>query len=194
MSIEQFTVQPTFVIVTAIALAVVGIIVLVTGLIIRPLEAPKLYSFGRVRVGKGTRRVAFIIAGTILIGTGVGLYALGGIPSTITVGSGYVYIQSPPFFGAGSMNITSSEIASAYVGQIGSGNLTLSKQDGTSAGNLNIGVFTLGNGHTAYVVSDNSTDLIIQLKNGDYVVLGTSRTNALATSFSQSVYNLNLTN
>ena len=194
MSIEQFTVQPTFVIVTAIALAVVGIIVLVTGLIIRPLEAPKLYSFGRVRVGKGTRRVAFIIAGTILIGTGVGLYALGGIPSTITVGSGYVYIQSPPFFGAGNMNTTSSEIASAYVGQIGSGNLTLSKQDGTNAGNLNIGVFTLGNGHTAYVVSDNSTDLIIQLKNGDYAVLGASRTNALATSFSQSVYNLNLTN
>lgn len=192
MSIEQFTVQPTFVILVAIALAAVGIIILVTGLFSRPLEAPKLYSFGRVGVGvgKGTRRWAFIIAGIILIGTGVGLYALGGIPSTITVGSGYVYIQSPPF-GTGNINVTSSEIASAYVGQIGSGNLTLSKQYGTNAGNLNIGVFTLGNGKTANVVSNNPTDLIIQLNNSQYVILGTSNTTALAASFSQSVYHLN---
>jgi hypothetical protein len=192
VSIEQFTVQPTFVILVAIALAAVGIIILVTGLFSRPLEAPKLYSFGRVGVGvgKGTRRWAFIIAGIILIGTGVGLYALGGIPSTITVGSGYVYIQSPPF-GTGNINVTSSEIASAYVGQIGSGNLTLSKQYGTNAGNLNIGVFTLGNGKTANVVSNNPTDLIIQLNNSQYVILGTSNTTALAASFSQSVYHLN---
>ena len=190
MSTQQFTVQPTFVIVLAIALAAVGIIILVTGLFSRPLEAPKLFPYGRVGVGRGTRRGAFIIGGIILIGTGVGLYALGGLPSTITVGSGYVYIQSPPL-GTGNINVTSSEIASAYVAQIGSGNLTLStRQWGVSIGNLNLGVFTLGNGHTAYVVSDNPTDLIIQLKNGDYVVLGTSDTNALATSFSQNVYAL----
>ena len=192
MFIEQFTVQPTFVIVLAIALAAVGIIILVTGLFNRPLEAPKLYSFGRagVPVGKGTRRWTFVIVGIMLIGIGVGSYALGGLPSTITVGSGYVSIQSPPFFGAGNMKITSSEIASAYVGQIGSGNLTLSKQDGTNAGNLNIGVFTLGNGKTAYVVSTSSTDLIVQLNNGQYVILGTANTNALAAAFSQNVYQL----
>jgi hypothetical protein len=188
MSVEQFTVQPTFVIVLAIALAAVGIIILAGGLFSRPLEAPKLFPYGRVGVGRGTRRAAFIIAGIILIGTGVGLYALGGIPSTITVGSGYVYIQSPPL-GTGNINVTSSEIASAYVAQIGSGNLTLStRQWGVSIGNLNLGVFTLGNGKTANVVSNNPTDLIIQLNNGQYLILGTSNTTALASSFSQNVY------
>jgi hypothetical protein len=190
MSTQQFTVQPTFVIVLAIALAAVGIIILVTGLFSRPLEAPKLYSFGRVGVGKGTRKAAFIIGGIILIGTGVGLYALGGLPSTITVGSGYVYIQSPPL-GTGNINVTSSEIASAYVAQIDSGNLTLStRQWGVSIDNLNLGVFTLGNGKTANVVSNNPTDLIIQLNNGQYVILGTSNATALASSFSQNVYPL----
>ena len=188
MSVEQFTVQPTFVIVLAIALAAVGIIILAGGLFSRPLEAPKLFPYGRVGVGRGTRRAAFIIAGIILIGTGVGLYALGGLPSTITVGSGYVSIQSPPI-GTGNINVTSSEIASAYVAQIGSGNLTLStRQWGVSIGNLNLGVFTLGNGKTANVVSNNPTDLIIQLNNGQYLILGTSNTTALASSFSQNVY------
>jgi hypothetical protein len=191
MTIEQFTVQPTFVIVLAIALAAAGIIISVTGLFSRPLEAPKLFPYGRVGVGRGTRRGAFIIGGIILIGTGVGLYALGGLPSTITIGSGYVNIQSPPFFGAGNLKITSSEIASAYVAQIGSGNLTLStRQWGVSIGNLNLEVFTLGNGKTANVVSNNLTDLIIQLNNGQYVILGTSNTAALASSFSQNVYQL----
>ena len=119
------------------------------------------------------------------------MYAFGGMPSTITVRSSYLYIQSSPFFGIGNMNITSSEIASAYVAQIGSGNLTLSiRQDGISAGNLNLGVFTLGNGKTANVVSNNPTDLILQLNNGQYVILGTSNTTALASSFSQNVYQL----
>ncbi len=191
MSVEQFTVQPTFVIVLAIVLAAAGIIILVTGLFSRPLEAPKLFPYGRVGVGRGTRRAAFIIAGIILIGTGVGLYALGGIPSTITVGSGYVYIQSSPL-GTGNINVTSSEIASAYVAQIGSGNLTLStRQWGVSIGNLNLGVFTLGNGKTANIVSNNPTDLIIQLNNGQYLILGTSNTALLASSFSQNVYPLN---
>jgi hypothetical protein len=81
---------------------------------------------------------------------------------------------------------------SAYLGQIGSGNLTLSKQHGTNYDHFNVGIFTLGNGKTAYVVSNNSTDLIIQLSSGGYVILGTSDTNALATSFSRSVYPLNL--
>ena len=191
MSTQQFTVQPTFVIVLAIALAVAGIIILGTGLFSRPLEAPKPFPYGRVGIGRGTRRAAFIIGGIILIGTGVGLYALGGIPSTVIVGSGYVYIQSPPL-GTGNINVTSSEIASAYVGQIGSGNLTLStRQWGVGIGNLNLGIFTLGNGHTAYVISDNPTDLIIQLNNGKYVVLGTSNMTAIAESFSHSVFHLN---
>jgi hypothetical protein len=88
------------------------------------------------------------------------------------------------------MNITADKITSAYVGQIGSGNLTLSKQHGTNYDDFNVGIFTLGNGAKAYVVSDNSTDLIIQLNSGEYVILGTPNTNTLATTFSQLVYPL----
>ncbi|MGA3059500.1 MAG: hypothetical protein ABSD92_03930 [Candidatus Bathyarchaeia archaeon] len=97
-------------------------------------------------------------------------------------------IQSPSFSGAGNMNITANKIVSAFVGQVGSGNLTLSKQHGTNYDHFNVGIFTLGNGDTAYVVSNNSTDLVIQLNSGEYVILGTSNTEVLATSFSQSVY------
>jgi hypothetical protein len=106
--------------------------------------------------------------------------------------SGYVSVTSSGFSGTGNLNFTASEITSAYVGQIGSGNLTLSKQHGTNYGDFNVGVFTLGNGATAYVVSNNSTDLIIQLNTGDYLILGTSNTNALAQKFSQSVYQVQI--
>jgi len=124
------------------------------------------------------------------MGLGVWLFFASNTHSTITVGSGYLSIESSSFSGAGNMNITANKIASAYVGQIGSGNLTLSKQHGTNYDHFNTGIFTLGNGDTAYVVSSNSTDLIIQLNSGEYVILGTSNTNALATSFSHSVYSL----
>jgi len=86
------------------------------------------------------------------------------------------------------MNITSSQIRNAYVGEIGVGNLTISKQHGTNTGNFNVGVFTLGSGATAYVVSDNSTSLVLQLYSGGYVILGTSDTGALVAAFSQSVH------
>lgn len=119
-------------------------------------------------------------------------------PSTVTVGSGYINVQFSGFspnlpgipFVSGNKNVTSSEISTAFVGQIGSGDFTLDKQYGANAGNINIGLYKLGNGATAYVASTNSTDLIIQLNNGQYVILGTSNTDALATSFSQNVYPL----
>ncbi len=131
---------------------------------------------------------AMTIVGVVLIGLDVGLYYVASTPSQIIVGSGYLSVESPSYFGAGNMNITTSEVSGAYVGQIGPGNLSLSKQYGTNAGNLNIGVFTLGNGATAYVVSNNSTDLIIRLNTGKYVILGTPNTSALASAFSQFVY------
>jgi hypothetical protein len=102
------------------------------------------------------------------------------------------FSPSSPFtpFANGNKNVTSNEIASAFVGQIGSGDFTLTKQQGTDLGNTNVGVYKLGNGATAYVASTNSTDLIIQLNSGQYVILGTSNTNALAASFSQNVYQI----
>ena len=183
MSVEQFTVQPSS------SLGTIALVVLVvTGAVLL------LLAFTTGRRAKTIRRtfVVLMIIGIVVIGLGVFLFFASNTPSTITVGSGYVSVQSPSFAGAGNMNITANKIASAYVGQIGSGNLTLSKQHGTDYGHFNVGIFTLGNGNTAYVVSNNSTDLIIQLNSGEYVLLGTSNTNALATSFSQSVYPLNL--
>jgi hypothetical protein len=103
-----------------------------------------------------------------------------------------VSVKSSSFTGAGNINFPANSVASAYVGPIGSGNLTLSKQHGTNYDDFNVGIFTLGNGMIAYVVSNNSTDRIIQLNTGEYVILGTSNTNALALSFSQSVYPLKL--
>ena len=66
----------------------------------------------------------------------------------------------------------------------------MDKQYGLNSGNTNIGVFKLGNGATAYIASTNSTSLIIQLKTGEYVIVGNSNTDALARSFSENVYEL----
>ena len=183
MSVEQFTVQSSSTIGT-IAL----IILVATGI------ALLLLALTTGRRAKTVRHtfIALLVIGIVVIGLGVGLFFAISTPSTITVGSGYVSIQSSSFSGAGNLKVTSDQIVSAYVGQIGSGNLTLSKQHGTNYDHFNVGIFTLGNGKTAFVVSSNSTDLIIQLDNGEYVILGTSDTANLVASFSQSVYQLNL--
>ncbi len=181
MSVEQFTVQSSSTIGT-IAL----IILVATGIALLVLA---LTTGRRAKTVRHTF-IALLVIGIVVIGLGVGLFFAISTPSTITVGSGYVSIQSSSFSGAGNLKVTSDQIVSAYVGQIGSGNLTLSKQHGTNYDHFNVGIFTLGNGKTAFVVSSNSTDLIIQLDNGEYVILGTSDTAALAASFSQTVYQL----
>ena len=132
---------------------------------------------------------ASLAAGVLLIGFGVGLSYLSSEPSVITVGPGYLGVRSPWGFGTGDLNFTPGEVSKAYVAQIGSGDLSLSKVYGSNLGDLNIGVFTLGNGATAYVVSDNSTDLVVRLNSGNYVILGTPDTAALASAFSRFVYN-----
>jgi hypothetical protein len=184
LSVERFTVQPSSSIATIalVVLVVTGVALLILAL-----------TTGRRAKAVRQTFVALLVIGITTIGLGVGLFFATATPSTITVGSGYVSIQSPSFNGAGNLDISSTHIVSAYVGQIGSGNLTLAKQHGTNYDDFNVGVFTLGNGNTAYVVSNNSTDLIIQLNSGEYVILGTSNTNALAQAFSKQVYPADLT-
>jgi hypothetical protein len=143
----------------------------------------------------GGNKFVYLTCGIVLIALALGTYFTFYAPSTVTVGSGYINVHfstlSPiPFIG-GDKNVTSSEISTAFVGQVGSGNFSLNKLYGANAGDINIGVYRLGNGATADVASTNSTDLIIQLNSGQYVILGTSNTNALATSFSQNVYPIN---
>lgn len=190
MSLEQFTVQAPysiFVTIAVIVLIAVGAVLIIIGLSSR-LRIVKSIGYNL------NNKYSVIIGGIVLIALVLGVFFLYYAPSTVTVGSGYINTQfstlSPiPFIG-GEKNITSSQISNAFVGQIGSGNFTLNKQYGTNNGNTNVGVFTLGNGATAYLASTNSTDLIIQLNNGQYLILGISNTDSLAKSFSQNVYPL----
>ena len=181
MSAEQFTVQPPS------SLGLIPLVILVvTGIILIVLA---LATGRRAKTIRATFALLIII-GIAVIGLGIWLFFSTTIPSTITLSSGYISITSPSFGGTGNLNFTSNEITSAYIGQISSGNLTLSRQHGTTSGDFKVGVFTLGNTETAYVVSNNSTDLIIHLNTGNYLILGTSDTDALASSFSKSVYSL----
>jgi hypothetical protein len=179
VSLENFTVQPPsgLGLIPLIILVVTGVSLIILALI----------TGRRAKTIRATFAIMIII-GLAVIRLGIWLFFSTTTPSTITVGSGYVSVNSPGFSGTGNLNFTSSEITSAFVEQIGSGNFTLSKQHGTNIGDFNVGVFTLGNGVTAYVVSNNSTDLIIHLDTGDYLILGTSNTYTLTASFSQSVH------
>lgn len=199
MSIEQFTIQPPYSVIVTIfvaALITIGAFLIVISLSSKLLKAISSISYGHTL--NLTNKYVYATLGIAVILFASAVYYFSYIPSTVTVGSGYVNVQFSGFspnlpgvpFISGNKNVTSSEISNAFIGQIGAGNFTLNKQYGTNDGNTNIGSFTLGNGATAYVASTNSTDLIIQLKSGQYVILGTSNTNALATSFSQNVYPL----
>ncbi len=106
-------------------------------------------------------------------------------PATITVGNGYIQISSPE---TGTMNFSSSLISGDFVSQIGSGNLSLVRQHGFNNGTTRIGVFTLGNGATAYVVSSLPTDLIVKLTTGKYLIVGASNFTEMVTMFHNEVY------
>jgi len=177
--VAEFTLQPPSIVNT---LPLVILVVSGAALIVLALATG--------RRAKSIRRtfIALLTLGIVVIGVGIGLSYFSGEPSTITIGNGYLYIDSPSFGGTGNMNITSNQIRNAYVGEVGIGNLTISKQHGTNTGNFNVGVFTLESGATAYVVSDNSTSLVLQLNSGKYVILGTNDTTALVAAFSRSVH------
>ena len=189
MSIEQFTVQPTSLILTIIPIALIalGAVMVAAGFSKKLLHILITYS---LKSRPNENRWIYLIVGIIIIGLGAGIYAMNNIPSTITIGHQYVSYQSS-FLGAGSMTINSDQIANAYIGQLGLGNLTMTRTFGTSADNVNIGLFALGNGKMAHVVTNNKTSLIIELKNGEYVILGTSDIEAFTESFSQNVYHIN---
>jgi len=135
----------------------------------------------------------------LLIAGGLVVCALTSVtsPSVVTVGDGYINVESTSFNLVGgllgissSKYVASEEIAAAFVGQVGQGDFTLHRQLGLDSGDTNVGIFALGNGATAYLATTNATCLIIELKNGEYLIIGTSDTQALANSFSQNVHPL----
>lgn len=131
----------------------------------------------------------FVVLFVILIIAGVPLFAIhsiAGSVSTITVGDGYIQV-SGPFIG--NNNYTASQISYAFVENLHTGNLSLSvRTGGTSLGSLHEGRFTLSNGAGAHVVTDNATVLVIEMKSGLYLVLGTPNTDALVSAFNSDVF------
>ncbi len=134
-----------------------------------------------------------------MLGIGVFMIALGiflmfqiDMPASISIGNGWVSTNTNSLFGTGNINITATQISGAYIANIKTGNITLSfRKDGTSNGyGFNTGLFLLSNGATANVASSNSTDIIIKLNDGGYVILGDNDTSLLASVFSKNVYNI----
>jgi hypothetical protein len=205
--IEQIEVQvlaPNAVKVMPAALIVIGVILLVAYLSLYN-RFKDLPVFGGKIVGVGigvNSKYGLAILGISLILLGGFVYGTISAPSlsVVTIGDGYINVKSNSFaptlgmFGASdNKNVTSEEIATAFVGQVGSGDFKLHKQYGTNFGDTNIGVYTLGNGAKAYMATTNSTNLIIELKNDEYLIIGTPDTQTLANSFAQNVHPLLLT-
>jgi hypothetical protein len=141
---------------------------------------------------KGIKNTVYITigVGAVIVIVGVVLFLLLIEPYTVKIGNGYISVVGSSIDG-GSINVTSNEIESAYLGNIATGNLTLSlRTDGTSIGNINAGSFLLSNNAKAYVASENGTDVIIKLKDGSYLIVGNNNTDALAAIISKYVYNV----
>jgi hypothetical protein len=204
--IDQFVVQPS---VSFVGVMIVGVVLLVVGVALVLVAASnKLFRLAYIAsrineffsVYKDTgNKYAWIILGLVLIMSGgliVCATASVSSSSVVIVGDGYINIESKAFAVGGlfgisdNKKVTSEEIATAFVGQVGSGVFTLHRQFGLDSGDTNIGVFTLGNGATAYIASTNSVNLIVELKTGEYLIVGTSNTQVLVDSFAQNVHPL----
>ena len=165
------------------------LIPIVIGLIVIPLA---IFTKGKNENTKGIKHTFYITIGigAAVIVIGIVLLIALTAPYKVKIGTGYISVYAPSIAG-GNINVTSSEIQSAYIGNIVNGNITLSiRTDGTSIGNLNAGRFLLSNNAKAYVVSSNSTDVILKLKSGSYLILGNNNTDMLASIISKSVYNI----
>lgn len=122
----------------------------------------------------------------VLIITGSSLYLLnGGKESQIIISTGQITVNAQFI---GNHTYDANQVKSAFVENINSGNVTLQRRDmGTSFGNINEGKFTMSNGDPAYVISDNSTVLVVILNSNLYLVLGSNNTTQLAQDFSTYV-------
>jgi len=145
----------------------------------------------------------FTIVGIVLILFGGAIFyssynSYKPLPATIKIYEGYISANSGYFIANHPSNqdlsiikaTFSPYVVTAFVGEIGSGNLKLHKQTGLAYGDTYVGRFTLENGATAYVTTTNTTCLVIQIEDGDYLIVGTQDTQTLANSFSQNIHSL----
>lgn len=140
------------------------------------------------RNGKTTRVTALMLTGIIILSSGIPIYVTQARTSqnaTINVGNGYLEISGPRI---GEHNYSSSSIKEAFLENINTGSLTLTKRTGgISTGSLNEGNFVLSNGNSAYVIADNYTVLVVEPYTGPTLVLGTTNTDAMAAAFNSEV-------
>ena len=154
---------------------VVVIIAVVAGLVIVFKHGPQ-------------RKVAIAIVLAVLVATiAIVFFVVPVSPSTITITPGQITVSGSPF---GTKTYASSVVKKAYVAQIGVGNLTISRTAGTSLGDYKEGDFTL-NGSSAYVVSTNSTNLIVALAGGSYLILSPPDFSSFISAFSANVSPVN---
>lgn len=116
------------------------------------------------------------------------LLALHPTSSQIVVGNGHMDV-SGRFIGT--QNYTSSQIHAAFVGNINTANITISRKVSGGGGEgytSNEGTFTLSNGARADVITTNATALYVLLKSGTYLVLSPSNTAAFISNFSKDVF------
>ncbi len=125
----------------------------------------------------------------ILLAFGVSIFFANPTPITITIQQGKVTLSAGAADG-GTNSFLSTEVVQAYADTLGNGVLaSISKQYGTNLGNYNVGVFTLSNGATAYVASDNVNNIVVELKDGTYFVFGPPQSNftSFVSYFSQEI-------
>lgn len=174
---------------TLLPLKIIGEVLILIGIV--AFVAALIYYLARIRgTGKNRQFYRVFIFVVIFMVTGAPLYILGssGGPGIVMIQHGSITV-SGAYIGNNTYN--TSDIKYAFVENLGSGNITLSSKNiGTNAGSINEGKFTLSNGASAHVISSNSTNLVILLNTGLYVILGSNQTPRMATVFSSSVFSV----
>ena len=165
---------------------------MLAGVALFVIFAPRLnYTLGQKNSSSTPRRPSRKVRVTvvaILAVSGLATLLLSGVglPASISVDTGGVQLSASPYVSA---TVSSAEIQYAYVGVLGTGNLTLSlRQFGVSNGGFNAGVFSLSNGRTADVLSSGSQVLVVSLKDGDFLILGPSDFQHFITVFGSEVF------
>lgn len=110
----------------------------------------------------------------------------------INIGKGFVEFDASE---TGMVNVSASQITNVSIVHMDTGLLVMSKDHGLGGrvsqtlNYLNLGVYTLSNGKTAYVASNNLTDLVVGTTDNYYLVLAPQNNlTAFLTDFSTYVY------
>lgn len=168
---ETFSVVSPGTLIPTIALIVLGVVV-----------AAAMLSHGRTRANM----VSAVMVLMIIVASGaVVWYVSNPRPATIAVGSGQFTISAQEI---GTCSYGVSDVRQAYVTAIGSGVLSsISRQHGERSGSYYIGVFSLANGKTAYMISENPMNLVVQLNDGMYLVLAPGNFTSFVNYFAENV-------